>query len=163
MRTMKRALLVAAMTGAAMTGMAGVLAAPALAGEPTTVLMPEDPRARAFQEEFGYADAVIAGDTIYLSGVVAGPREGDDGLEPAFERAFQRIGATLARAGASWADVVDLTTFHTDLRGSIDALAAVKNRHVKAPFPAWTAIGVSTLYAPTAVVEIKVVARRPQR
>jgi enamine deaminase RidA (YjgF/YER057c/UK114 family) len=36
----------------------------------------------------------------------------------------------------------------------------VKNRYVTAPFPAWTAIGVSRLYEPTAVVEIKVVARR---
>ncbi|WP_081944683.1 RidA family protein [Sphingopyxis sp. MWB1] len=123
-------------------------------------LMAEHPEARAFQERLGYSDAVIAGDTIYLSGVVAGPGPGEETLEPGFERAFAQMGATLARAGASWADVVDITSFHTDLPGTMDALIAVKNRHVKAPFPAWTAIGVSTLYAPTALVEIKLVARR---
>lgn len=145
----------------AMLGLA-LLAAPTFAREPGTTLMPENPEARAFQEAVGYADAVIAGDTIYLSGVVAGPAKGDAGLEPGFERAFAQIAATLARAGASWDDVVEMTTFHTDLPGTIDAFVAVKNRHVKAPFPAWTAIGITALYEPSAVVEIKVIALRPK-
>lgn len=139
---------------------AGLCAAPLSAREADQVLMPENAEARAFQEAVGFADAVIAGDTIYLSGVVAAPAPGDDGLEAGYERAFARIAATLARAGSSWDDVVDITTFHTDLAAHVEGFAAVKNRHVKAPFPAWTAIGVSRLYEPTAVVEIKVVARR---
>jgi enamine deaminase RidA (YjgF/YER057c/UK114 family) len=137
----------------------GLLPATATARDPANVLMPENAEARAFQEAVGYATAVIAGDTIYLSGVVAGPAAGESDLAPGYERAFAHIAATLARAGASWDDVVDITTFHTDLAAHIDGFAAVKNRHVKAPFPAWTAIGVSRLYEPTAVVEIKVVAR----
>ncbi len=150
-----------AMTGAVLA--AGLLASPATAREADKVLMPENARARAAQEQLGYADAVIAGDTLYLSGVVAGPREGDAGLEPGFERAFQRIAAILARAGASWDDVVDITTFHTDLPGTIDAFVAVKNRHVKLPPPAWTAIGIARLYEPSAVVEVKVTARLPKK
>lgn len=138
---------------------AGLLPATATARDPANVLMPENAEARAFQEAVGYASAVIADDTIYLSGVVAGPAAGETDLAPGYERAFAHIAATLARAGASWDDVVDITTFHTDLAAHIDGFAAVKNRHVKAPFPAWTAIGVSRLYEPTAVVEIKVVAR----
>lgn len=138
---------------------AGLLPATATARDPANVLMPENAEARAFQEAVGYATAVVAGDTIYLSGVVAGPAKGESDLAPGYERAFAHIAATLARAGASWDDVVDITTFHTDLAAHIDGFAAVKNRHVKAPFPAWTAIGVSRLYEPTAVVEIKVVAR----
>ncbi|MGB5484207.1 RidA family protein [Parasphingorhabdus sp.] len=122
-------------------------------------IMPEDPGALEFQNAVGFADAVIAGDTIYLAGVVAAPAPGETDLKPAFARAFERIGHTLERAGASWDDVVDLTTFHTDLPGQINDFAEVKNRYIKAPFPAWTAIGISTLYEPTAVVEIKVVAR----
>ena len=39
------------------------------------------------------------------------------------------------------------------------ALAAVKNRYIKAPFPAWTAIDIDRLFAPEGVVEIKLVAR----
>ena len=102
-----------------------LLAATASARDPANVLMPENPEARAFQEAVGYATAVIAGDTIYLSGVVAGPAEGEIDLAPGYERAFAHIAATLARAGASWDDVVDITTFHTDLAALIDGFAAV--------------------------------------
>ncbi|KQZ73482.1 hypothetical protein ASE06_13985 [Sphingopyxis sp. Root214] len=142
---------------------AGLVAAPAAAREADKVLMSEHPQGRAFQEAVGYANAVIAGDTIYLSGVVAGMAKGESDLAPGYDRAFKAIAATLARAGASWDDVVDITTFHTDLAAHIDGFAAVKNRYVKAPFPAWTAIGVSRLYEPSAVVEIKVVATRPRK
>lgn len=142
---------------------AGLVAAPAAAREADKVLMSEHPQGRAFQESVGYADAVIAGDAIYLSGVVAGMAKGETDLAPGYDRAFKAIAATLARAGASWDDVVDITTFHTDLAAHIDGFAAVKNRYVKAPFPAWTAIGVSRLYEPTAVVEIKVVAVKPRK
>ena len=44
----------------------------------TQVLMAEDPEERRFQEELGYADAVVAGDTIYLSGIVVGRRGDED-------------------------------------------------------------------------------------
>ncbi len=158
---MMRQAMIHAALGAAL--IAALAAAREAARSADTVLMPENAEARKFQEEVGYADAVIAGDTIYLSGVVAGPGKDDKGLEPGFERAFARIAATLARAGASWDDVVDMTTFHTDLPGTIDAFVTVKNRHVKLPPPAWTAIGITALYEPSAVVEIKVIAKLPKR
>ncbi|WP_310497688.1 RidA family protein [Sandarakinorhabdus sp.] len=139
-----------------------IFAGPALAA-PGTVLMPENPAARAQQEQYGYAEAVIVGDTIYLSGVIAGPAPGETSLEPAYERAFAHIASILARAGASWADVADMTTFHTDLPAQIAACTAVKNRYVKAPFPAWTAIGISRLFEPTGITEIKVTAHRRPR
>ncbi|WP_431561446.1 hypothetical protein [Sphingopyxis sp.] len=78
---------------------AGLVAAPAAAREADKVLMSEHPQGRAFQEAVGYADAVIAGDTIYLSGVVAGMAKGETDLAPGYDRAFKAIAATLARAG----------------------------------------------------------------
>jgi enamine deaminase RidA (YjgF/YER057c/UK114 family) len=139
-----------------------LLAAPAAARDPAKVLMPTDPEALAQQNQYGYADAVIAGDMIYLSGVIAAPAPGEKDLVPAYERAFARIEATLNRAGASWADVVDMTTYHTDLAGQVADIATVKNRHVKAPFPAWTAIQITKLFEPTGVTEIKVTAYKPR-
>ncbi len=144
--------------------LAALLAAgPALARDPAKVLMPVDPAARAQQEQYGYAEAVIAGDTVYLSGVIVGPAPGDKGLQPAYDRAFRHIESILKRAGASWADVVDITSFHTDLKAQIFEMAAVKDRYVKAPFPAWTAIGITSLFEPTGITEIKVVAKLPKR
>lgn len=125
----------------------------------TTVLMSENPGERAFQERYGFSDAVIAGDTIYLSGVVVGQGPGET-LEAAYERTYQRIAAILARAGASWDNVVDLTSYHTDITAQLDAMAAVHRRHVNAPFPAWTAIDVDRLVPDGGITEIKIVAWR---
>lgn len=138
-------------------------AGPVAAREAANVIMPTDPAALEQQNQLGFADAVIAGDMVYLSGVIADRRPEDTSFIPAYERAFSRIGAILKRAGVSWDDVVDLTTFHTDLTSQAADVVAVKDRYVKAPFPAWTAITVSRLYEDRGVTEIKVTAyRRPK-
>lgn len=140
------------------------VATPSAAGAQTrqqsTVLMSESERGRAFQERTGYSDAVIAGDTIYLSGVVVGQREGES-LEAAYERAYQQIAAILRRAGASWDDVVDMTSYHTDIAAQFETMTTVHRRHVRPPFPAWTAIDVDRLLPERGLTEIKVIARRP--
>lgn len=136
--------------------------ATAHAGEPKQTIMPEDPEARAFQEAVGYSDAVVHGDTIYLSGVVAAPQEGETTLVPAYERAFARMDATLKRLGASWDDVLVFDTFHVGpMAAQLDDLVTVRSRYIKAPFPAWTAVGVTELYEPTAVTEIRLTVRKP--
>jgi enamine deaminase RidA (YjgF/YER057c/UK114 family) len=139
------------------------LALPAVAAAAaprTVVLMSEDSEERRFQEELGYADAVVAGDMVYLSGVVVGQR-GNEDLEAAYERAYVKIGTILARAGASWADVVDVTSFHTEVNEQIRAMAAVQKRHMGGRIPAWTAIDVDRLIPDRGITEIKIVARRP--
>jgi enamine deaminase RidA (YjgF/YER057c/UK114 family) len=124
------------------------------------VLMSENEGGRKFQEKLGYSDAVTSGGTIYLSGIVAGLRQGDTDMAGAYDRVYRRIGSILKRAGASWDDVVDLTSFHTDVDGQIETMAGVHKRYVKAPYPAWTAIGVAKVLG-GGITEIKVTARRP--
>lgn len=145
--------------------LAATLAAPAVAGarQQATVVMPANPAARQLLEAWGFSDAIVAGDTVYLSGVVVGLGPGETDLEAAYARAFAQIGDILKRAGAGWDDVVDITSFHTDLVTQMPAIVAVKNRHVKAPFPAWTAIGVTRLIPDRGLTEIKIVARLPKR
>lgn len=127
---------------------------------PETVLMPEDPRAREAQERYGYSQAVIAGDMIYLSGIVAGLAPGETDLKAAYRRAYQAILAILARAGAGPGDVVDVTSYHTDVVAQIDALADVQKQFLGSPPPAWTAIDVDRLLPDGGLTEIKIVARR---
>ena len=135
---------------------------PAEAGQRkrATVLMAEDEGARKFQEDWGFSDAVVTGDTIYLSGIVVGLRPGKSDLKAAYDRVYRRIGAILARAGASWDDVVDMTSFHTDVERQIEAIAEVQKIYVKAPYPAWTAIGVAKILG-GGITEIKITAKRP--
>ncbi|HYD14551.1 MAG TPA: Rid family hydrolase [Allosphingosinicella sp.] len=125
-----------------------------------TVLMAEDEGSRRFQEQWGYADAIVAGDTVYLSGIVVGQREGET-LEAAYDRGYRHIGTILRRAGVSWDDVVDITSYHTDVTAQMPAITAVHRRYVTAPFPAWTAIDVDRLIPERGITEIKVIARRP--
>ena len=153
---MKSAILLAALL---------VLPTAAHAGsrQQATVLLSEDPEERKFQQDWGYADAVVSGDTVYLSGVVAGVRPGETDLKLAYERAFARIGKILQRSGASWDDVGDITSFHTDLTTQMPAIVAVKNKYVVGPPPAWTAIEVARLIPDRGITEIKIVAKLPKR
>lgn len=123
------------------------------------VLMASDPAALKFEQDWGFSDAIVTGDTIYLSGVVAGVRDGETDLKVGYSRAFERISEILKNAGASWDDVVEITSFHTDLTTQMPAIIAVKNNYVKAPFPAWTAIQVSRLIPSNGITEIKIVAK----
>lgn len=133
----------------------------------STVILSTDEGSRRFQEQWGYSDAIVAGDFVFLSGVVASMRQGEASPEPAFTRAFAEIGAILGRLDCSWGDVVDISSFHTDLTSQMPAIVAVKRRHVGPPFPAWTAVGVTRLIPNSGIAEIKVTAmckaRRPVR
>lgn len=111
-------------------------------------------------EQLHYAPAVKAGGWLYLSGVVAGlaPDETDEDLEAAFARAFDAIDVILTEAGAEWDDVVEIITYHTDLPAQIVAFGAAKDRYMKEPYPAWTAIDIDRLYPDNGLAEIKVTA-----
>ncbi|MEO1574265.1 MAG: Rid family hydrolase [Pseudomonadota bacterium] len=109
--------------------------------------------------EFQYAPAVRAGSMLYLSGVVARIADGETSMVPAIERAFDEIETILSHAGATWSDVVDVTSYMTDLDAQIGPLWQVKGQRVTEPYPAWTAIGVERLYGgDAAIIEIKVTA-----
>lgn len=144
---------------------AALCSAAAVAGarDEAKVIMPDNPDQLKLRQSWGFADAVVSGDTVYLSGVVVGTRDGDAKLEDAYARAFARIGEILAKAGAGWDDVVDITTFHTDLKTQMPAITAVKKQYVRAPFPAWTAIEVTRLIPDRGITEIKIIARLPPR
>ncbi|MEM7701436.1 MAG: Rid family hydrolase [Pseudomonadota bacterium] len=126
---------------------------------PLQTLMPEDEGARAFQERFGYSQAVIHGDTVYLSGLILGPPQEGETREEAYDRSFQYLGTILERAGSSWDDVIDIISFHRDIPTSLPALAEVKGRYIKAPYPTWTVIGTNGLYTDEGELEIKITAR----
>ena len=123
------------------------------------VLMSGDPELLALQEQNGFADAVVAGDDVILSGVVTEMKDGDAGMEAAYTRTFQAIAQTLERAGASWDDVIEISSFHTDVASQIPAYVAAKKRFVQLPHPAWTAVGTTGLVGGSGVTETRVRAK----
>ena len=144
-----------------------LLASAALAQPPAApapdhqIIYSDNARARQMQDQIGWADSVTAGDTVYVSGVVAFTLPADKGLEPAYTRAFDQLTRILQRAGVSWSDVVEVRSFHTDPNGQIDAMAAVKRRYRAAPDPAWTAVGTPGLLGSSGITEIALIARKP--
>lgn len=142
--------------------MLSILAATALAQPEASaidkdILMPESEEGRAFFEQYGFAEAVRVGDHLYLSGVVAGEAEGIT-LEQSLDGTMRYAGSILERAGFSWDDVVDITTYHVDLPASIETVAEVKKRYITGATHAWTAIDIDRLYPDNGLVEIKITA-----
>jgi enamine deaminase RidA (YjgF/YER057c/UK114 family) len=107
-----------------------------------------------------FSQATRVGNMIWVSGQVGidAAMKPAQGMEAQAHLAFQGLRSVLEAAGATLADVVELTTFHTDLRGDMHAFGRVKDAYVAAPYPSWTAVGVTQLALPELCVEIRAVA-----
>jgi enamine deaminase RidA (YjgF/YER057c/UK114 family) len=108
-------------------------------------------------DQFHFAPAVRVGEQVFCSGQVGNGPDGRLDPDPAAQitTAFENVRAVLEEAGASFADVVEMTSFHVGFDEHIGIFMQVKDAFVKEPYPAWTAVGVSGL-AFGALVEIKV-------
>ncbi len=74
--------------------------------------------------------------------------------------AFDNLQRVLTAAGASFEDIVDVTSFHTDPDTQFETVMAAKARAFpEKPYPNWTAVGVTWLAGFD--FEIKVIARLP--
>jgi enamine deaminase RidA (YjgF/YER057c/UK114 family) len=118
----------------------------------------------ALYEAHGYCAAVRSDNLLFVSGQVGSRPDGSP--EPDFEAqvrlAFANLEATLAAGGCTLDDIVDVTSFHTDLEKQMGAVFAVKSeKFPQTPYPNWTAIGVNWLAGFD--FEIKVTARIPSR
>ncbi|MDH3735346.1 MAG: Rid family hydrolase [Gemmatimonadota bacterium] len=100
-----------------------------------------------------YSDAVRVGDLVFLAGVVSG----DPDPAAQFEQVFDRIASILEEVGSGMDRVIDITTYHLDMHEHIDEFVEAKNRALP-NLPSWTAVGVTELYSPGVLIEVKVIA-----
>ncbi len=95
-----------------------------------------------------YSQAVVAGNTLYISGQIPlDPEtmevvEGD--METQIRRVFDNLSAVAEAAGASLDDAVKLTVFLTDLT-DFPTVNQVMAEYFDEPYPARAAIGVAAL------------------
>jgi Putative translation initiation inhibitor, yjgF family len=115
---------------------------------------------QAMYDAFHFAPATRVGDLIWVSGQVGIDENMRPGVGMAAQArlAFEGLKTVLEAAGASLADVVELTTFHTDLRGDMAEFRQVKDAYFPDRYPSWTAVGTPQLAAPEFLVEIRAVA-----
>ena len=114
----------------------------------------------AATERFHFSAAARVGDLVLCSGQIGTADDGTVPDDPAedFRNAWRKVGHVLDAADIGYADIAEMTTFHVGLREHLAAFLAVRDEFLSAPWPAWTAIGVSELAVSGARVEIKVTA-----
>ena len=118
----------------------------------------------ALYEAHGYSAAIRSGDLLFVSGQVGSHPDGstEPDLAKQVSLAFTNLENTLAAAGCTFDDIVDVTSFHTDPENQLPVVMEAKSKAFpEAPYPNWTAIGVNWLAGFD--FEIKVIARVPAR
>jgi 2-iminobutanoate/2-iminopropanoate deaminase len=112
-----------------------------------------------------YTDAVRAGELVFVSGCVPVDREGrlvggDDVVAQA-RQTLTNVGAVLAAAGCTFADVAKVTIFLTDVDDR-PLINPVRQEFFGDARPASTLVEVSRLAIPGAKIEVEAVAVVPR-
>ena len=107
-----------------------------------------------------YSQAVVHGDLVFVAGQLgidpATNQVVEGGIEAQTERAMENVGAILAEAGTSLANVLKASIFIVDF-ADFPALNEVYARYVGPDFPARATVQIAGLPS-GALVEIEVVA-----
>ncbi|NET35647.1 MAG: RidA family protein [Cyanothece sp. SIO1E1] len=117
-----------------------------------------------WEQDYGYAQAVKVGDTIYLSGQVSHDAKGDvvgpGDMAAQMRQTYANIQQVLAHYGATMDNIVDEILFVTDMEAA--AAAAMQCRHEifsGTPVVASTIVQIQRLWLPELMIEIKCVAK----
>lgn len=117
-----------------------------------------------WEKEYGYAQAVKVGDTIYVSGQVSHDETGKivspGDMEAQMRQAYTNIKKVLAQYGATIDNIVDEILFVTDMNTAF--AAAVKCRKdifSGTPSVASTIVQIQRLAFPELMIEIRCVAK----
>lgn len=107
-----------------------------------------------------YSQAILAGNTLYISGQIAmNPETGQMdtlNIETEVKRVLSNLGAVLKEAGMSYENVVKATIFTTDLK-NYKLINTIYGEHFKEKPPARETVQVAALPA-GAHIEISVIA-----
>jgi enamine deaminase RidA (YjgF/YER057c/UK114 family) len=115
-----------------------------------------------YPKNWHFSPGLDTGEFVFFSGITGTRADssiaGDSELQ--FREAFRILQANVVQAGLEVCDIVEITTYHVDLKRHLSAFMKVKDEFISEPYPAWTAIGVSELISEGALVEIRAIARR---
>lgn len=112
----------------------------------------------------GYAHGIKVGQTVYLGGQTAldaNMQIVPGGIVEQFRQAFSNVLATLREAGGSPEDLVDVTIYLTDVDDYLAhgrEIGRLWREMAGREYPAMAGIGITRLWQPEALIEIKGVA-----
>lgn len=129
-----------------------------------TPIIPEG--MQAVYDDIHYAPGVKVGNVVYVSGQIG--RDANMKLvedkRAQFIQVFENLKLVLEAAGASFDDVVDVLSFHTDMR-DLPLYSEIRDQYLTNSdnYPTWTAIGAAMLGGQAGYyLEVKVVAHLPE-
>ncbi len=107
-------------------------------------------------EAYQFSQAVKVGNQIWISGQTGMNENGEVGNDITEQTrfAFENLENVLKEAGATFDDIVEITTYHTSME-DMEAFQKVRSEFIKEDYPAWTAVGVKELILPDFLIEIK--------
>ncbi len=113
--------------------------------------------------EWHMSPALSANGFLFLTGMTGAGPDGSVDPDPQVQinLAFERVNAVLKEAGSSFADLIEMTSYHVGLRDHIGLFRNIRDKYISEPYPAWTAIEVAGFVTPGTLVELRVVARAP--
>jgi len=116
-----------------------------------------------FYEESRIPAAVRVGDTLRVTGHTGETADGVFSADASeqIRQVFRNIAFTLAEVGVGWNEVAEINSYHVGLLNQAEAVINIAAEFLEDPYPAWTAVGVTELIHPEALVEISAVAIVP--
>jgi len=121
-----------------------------------------DPGFEHFESDWRLAQFVEVNDLFLFSGVTGCRPDYTVSSDPEeqFRDAFSFLADALSVARLQLGDVVELTSYHVDLRKHLATFRRIKDEFMVPPYPAWLCIGATELITPGTLVELRVIAAR---
>ncbi len=128
-----------------------------------------NPAALSAPTGYSHVTTVSGGTAVYVSGQIAFDQagqvvgRGDMGAQA--RQVFENLKAALAAVGATFKDIIKLNTYVVDITPErVAAVRTVRRDYFgDGPYPSSTTVGVTGLVHPDLMLEIEVIAFKPDR
>jgi len=123
-----------------------------------------NPAALGTPHGYTHVIAVDGGRTVYIAGQVPldqhGQLVGANDFAAQVRQTFENLKAALAAGGAGFSDVVEMTTYVTDM-SQIDTYRKIRNEYMSGPMPTASLVEVKGLFRKDVMLEVSAVAVVP--
>jgi enamine deaminase RidA (YjgF/YER057c/UK114 family) len=109
------------------------------------------------RDNYHYSQGVRVGNMIYVTGQGGWDSQFNtpDSVHDQIRNSFSNIATVLGEAGASWEQVIDITSYHVELDESVlGTMVEQLKQYCPNHEPLWTVLGVAKLALPSMQVEI---------
>lgn len=126
----------------------------------TQAIIPAD--LQSYYDDWHMSPGLLCDGFVFFTGFTGARSDGTLSCDPETQirDAFAKVRSVLEAGGMTFADIVEMTSYHVGLRGHLELFKKVRDEHVQEPYPAWTAIEVAGFVREDAIVELRVIARQ---